>query len=67
MEKEKDYKSSINPLGNTAITFKTEYLPGEPLLDTEVKISDEQICWISYPDKDAFYQELQAVINKYRI
>lgn len=49
------------------MTFITEQFPGAPELDTEVKIEGGILCWISLPEKEAFMQELNAVIEKYRI
>lgn len=57
----------LNSTGDLVMTFITEQFPGAPELDTEVKIEGGILCWISLPEKEAFMQELNAVIEKYRI
>lgn len=37
------------------------------LLDTKVSIAGQNLCWISYMDKEDFVRDLQAVITRYRI
>jgi hypothetical protein len=64
------FKRTIRPLGNTDISFTSEIFEGE-LMDTEVKIDNQQdgynLCVIAGNTIFDFYNELQNVINKYRI
>lgn len=40
---------------------------GEGPLDTKVVIEPGVLCWISWPQKDAFLDELKALIDKHAI
>jgi hypothetical protein len=54
-------------LGRLRVTLTATRYPGEPLLDTEVKIEGGCLCCISLPDADNFFNELNDVIAKYEI
>lgn len=59
---------SYNTLGNgIKITFTGTGYSGEPLLDTEVKVEGGVLCAITWEKQHEFLQELENVINKYRI
>ena len=65
-------RTTIKRLGvdraGVEIEFVGEHYPGDPLpLDTEVRVSEGTMCVITWADREAFTQELQAVIDKYRI
>jgi hypothetical protein len=53
-------------IGESHILFISDKLAGE-LLDTQVRIADEHICCIAGSTIDSFYEELCALIEKYRI
>ena len=53
-------------LGNIEITFTSDVSDGE-ILDTEVKTHDGILCTIAGPDRFNFLNELEAIIQKYRI
>lgn len=62
------YHKCVNSIGRVEIIFKAEIIPGSPLLDTEVIIPESGcLCWISYPKREEFLKELNAVIDKYQI
>ena len=67
MYSERKFTEQKETLGNLDVDLKSERFPGHPLLDTEVNIGGENLCFISYPDKDDFIRELEEVIDKYRI
>ena len=53
-------------VGDSALLF-TCTNEGGGLLDTKVEINDEPLCWITYSEIDKFTEELEDVVNKYRI
>lgn len=61
------YFTENAPLGRINMTLRGEKYSGSPILDTEVKIGDTVLCWISWPDKEDFIKKLNAVINEYSI
>lgn len=61
------YSESTASIGEgIKVSFKGENW-GNGLKDTEVKINDAALCWIAWEDKGAFMEELNAVVEKYRI
>lgn len=54
-------------LGRACIEMTGEQFPELPILDTEVKVNEAPICWITWADKEAFLSELQVVIDKFKI
>jgi len=54
-------------IGNVKATLVAEHYPGEEILDTEVKIGDQTLCWISWPKRQTFIDYLNEVIEEYRI
>lgn len=59
------YRDSV-AVGDLMVEFKGEQW-GDKIQDTEVKIGDSLLCWISWETKDEFITELSAVVNKHRI
>ena len=55
-------------VGATELTYTSEVYPGEPPMDTTVRTQDGTllVC-ITGRDVDAFHQELEDLIDKYRI
>lgn len=53
-------------IGDILLFFESENL-GAGYLDTTVKCNDAVLCWITYSEIDNFVNELNDVINKYRI
>ena len=54
-------------LGNLRIDFKSNKIGNEEPLDTQVNINGQNLCWISWSDKEKFLIELNGIINRYRI
>jgi len=63
---ERKFKNTVETLGDLSAITACEIFDGE-LLDTVIKIGGENLCWITYGDKDKFFKELNDVISKYRI
>jgi hypothetical protein len=61
------YRKDQALLGEDANLFFKGENWGDGYKDTEVKIGDNLLCWITWDDKEAFIKELNQVINKYRI
>lgn len=59
--------TSTDMLGDAQIKFEGEQYRGQPVLDTHVTIHDLHLCWISWADKEAFLNELQSIVERYRI
>lgn len=59
--------TSSKMIGDLEITFTGEKYPGDPILDTKVEINGEQLCWITWNDKENFFSELESTVEKYRI
>lgn len=66
MQTEPKYQNSSASIGDLQISFKGENW-GNGLEDTEVKIGDALLCWVTWENKKALVDELNAVIDKYRI
>jgi hypothetical protein len=54
-------------LGRLRVLLTATQIPGEPILDTQVEIEAGCLCWISLPQSDDFFRELNDVIAKYEI
>ena len=68
-EKPKIHQHSeiINHGSNLRITFKGEQYKGMPVLDTKVEIEGGTLCYITWEEKENFFTELQALIDRYAI
>lgn len=67
MSDEPKYYSETSNIGSVEITFRGEKYSGRDILDTSIKIEEGIICWITWEDKKAFVDEINNVIQKYRI
>jgi hypothetical protein len=63
----REFKTISMQLERLSVEIKAERVEGHPLLDSEVSIGGNQLCWISFQQKDEFIKELQQVIDKYKI
>lgn len=54
-------------VGTKVLTTKIEFASPDGGFDTEVRIPETTLCWISGEDIDKFTEELQALITKYAI
>lgn len=54
-------------VGTKALTTEIEFASPDGGFDTEVRIPETTLCWISGEDIDKFTEELQALITKYAI
>ena len=53
-------------VGTEVLTTEIEFCTPEDM-DTEVRIPETTLCWISAENIEDFTKELQAVITKYAI
>jgi len=54
-------------LGNLALRLTGEQYDDGDILDTKVEVSGENLCYITWSEKEASVKELNEVIKKYRI
>jgi len=55
-------------VGTKVLTTEIEFASPEGAdMDTEVRIPETTLCWISGQDIEKFTEELQALITKYAI
>jgi hypothetical protein len=59
-------KIRLDQIGDIPVEVCSDYVDGE-YLDTEVKTECGTLCCISGKDRFKFIEEINAVINKYRI
>lgn len=60
--------TSSASLGNgIVVQFTATKEPGYPLADTQVTIAGQVLCAITWDERFHFMQELEAVVDKYRI
>jgi len=64
---EPKYYTEKHYIGDLLFTFKGEKYPNNPILDTKVYLNEQQLCWISWPQRDEFLKELNDTIEKFRI
>lgn len=62
----KEPKRVKKSLGHSEVVFKCDP-EGHEYLDTSVYVNGTLLCWISFPELDEFFNELSAVVSKYRI
>ena len=53
-------------IDNNTLFFEYELCDGE-YLDTKVTLNGSLLCWISFPDLEAFVDEFAEFMSKYRI
>lgn len=53
-------------IGDIPAVVKCERCEGE-LLDSKVEIEGGTICWITWGDRESFFNDLNQLISKYRI
>lgn len=54
-------------VGTKVLTTEIEFASPDGGFDTEVRIPETTLCWISGQDIEKFTEELQALITKYAI
>lgn len=54
-------------VGTKVLTTEIEFSSPDGGFDTEVRIPETTLCWISGQDIEKFTEELQALITKYAI
>lgn len=54
-------------VGTKVLTTEIEFASPDGGFDTEVRLPETTLCWISGEDIDKFTEELQALITKYAI
>jgi len=59
-------KTTSAMIGNVPMIMFTEIVKGEHL-DTQVKIGEHTICWITGSEREEFAEAINDVIDKYRI
>lgn len=60
-------KISINDtIGNIRVKLVSD-VDNYEVLDTQVKIGDQALCWIAGKDRREFIKEINQVINKFKI
>lgn len=67
MQTEPRYITNTHMVGDLQLSFRGEAWDDKGFVDTEVKCNGNLLCWIVWPDKEKFVQELNAIISKYRI
>lgn len=62
-------RTTYKTIGNgVELEMISEVYAGEPApLDTAVNVSEGTLCVITWADREKFTEELNAVIDKYRI
>lgn len=66
MQTEPKYREQMDSLVHAVIKFKAEEWDGKTL-DTEVIINGALLCFITWPDREAFLKDLKEVVDKYII
>lgn len=67
-DKEPKFHTTTAHLGNgIQLTFKGEQYKGLPVLDTAVMINGEHLCSITWEERFHFLEDLEKVIEQYRI
>ena len=54
-------------VGTNVLTTEIEFASPDGGFDTEVRMPETTLCWISGNDVEKFTEELQALITKYAI
>lgn len=64
---EREFETEVKRIGGISVTFEAEKYPNTPLADTNVWVSDQVLCAISWDKREEFFKELKEIVQKYAL